>query len=182
MDEIGRRETVAKYGDLNEEDLFAVTVRETIADYNQLHNLASDDDSDDDDDDGDAIGKLREKTEVISERENPHKGRVLWRWSQLLTKADHRKPLSLILQASGRLPTLPSPPLLLRLTPTFSPLLQLASLLLTISILPPTLPPLIPPKRRPTRTSSIRNNRCRSANYNTRRTCKPADSSTRRNY
>jgi hypothetical protein len=157
-------------------------VREALAEYKQLHNLASDDDSDDDDDDGDAVGKVREKTEVVSERENPDKGRVLWRWSQLPTKAIYRKLLSLALQASRRLPALPSPPLLLRLKPMIAPLLQLASLLLTMTILPPTLPPLIPPKRRPTQTSPIRNNRCRSVNYNTRRTCKPADSSTRRNY
>ena len=160
--------------------MLAVTVRETLAEYRRSHNIASDDDSDDDDDDGDDLGKVGEKTEVVSERENPYKGGVLWHWSQLPTKADHPKLLSLALQASRRLPTLPSPPLLLRLTPTISTLLQLAPLPHTISILPPILPPLIPPKRRPTQTSPIRHNRCRFANYNTRRICKPTDSSTRR--
>jgi hypothetical protein len=73
MIEAQRRETAAKYGELNEADMLVVTVRETLAGYRRAHNIARDDDSDDDDDDGDAVGKVREKTEVVSERENPER-------------------------------------------------------------------------------------------------------------
>lgn len=161
------------------EHMLATTVREALAE------CTDDDSDDDDDDDGEEVEnkekvKVQVKPDVDSKKEDPYRGRVLWHRLQLPTKADHPKFFSLALQASRRLPTLSSPPLLPRLTPTISPGLQLASLLLTMTILPLTLPPLIPPKRRPTRTSSIRNNRCRSANFNTRRTCKPADSSMRR--